>query len=287
MSASNAFTAATKRHRSGLLHGKGSGKLILGFSIVAIFVLLAIVSLLWTPYDPTGQNMSSALLAPGNAGHILGTDELGRDVFSRVMAAAAIDLPVTVICTLLPCILGTVLGLISGYYGGFPDTVIMRFGDLLQAFPQYVLMIVLVFVLGAGVPSILVSFTIVGWVIYARLARTEVMRIKESQFVMSAMTSGFSSLRIIARHIFPNVVKQIVIYLTSDLVFTVVALAAFSFLGFGIQQPTAEWGSMIASGQRYLSLNPWLVIVPGICLSVFAFGLALIGDALQDRMAHS
>lgn len=263
----------------------GSGKLVVGTGIVAAFVLAAIISRCWTPYNPLEQQASAILQAPGGA-HLLGTDELGRDELSRIMSAASIDLPIAVICTVLPCVLGTVLGLIAGYFGGVWDTIILRIGDLLQAFPQYVLMIVLVFVLGSGVPSILISFTVIGWVIYARLTRTEVMRIKESQFIMSARTSGFSSWRIIGRHIFPNIVRQVVIYLTSDLVFSVVALSAFSFLGFGIQQPTAEWGSMIAAGQKYLAFAPWLVVIPGICLSVFAFGLALIGDALQDRMAR-
>ena len=187
---------------------------------------------------------------------------------------------------MLPCILGTILGLLAGYYGGWLDTLLFRLGDLLQAFPQYVLMIVLVFILGSGVPSIVVSFTIVGWVVYARLTRTEVLRIKETQFVMAAETSGFSSLRVMGRHILPNVIRQVAIYLTSDLVFSVVALAAFSFLGFGVQQPTPEWGVMISSGQRYLNLAPWLVMVPGICLSVFAVGLALLGDAFQDKGEH-
>lgn len=262
--------------------GKVDGKLVIGLSIIALFVAVAAVSAVWTPYDPIAQDIYSALQAPSWT-HPLGTDELGRDELSRVMAAASVDLPVTAVCTILPCILGTLLGLFAGYHGGWADTVLFRLGDLMQAFPQYVLMIVLVFVLGAGVPSIVVSFTVVGWVVYARLVRTEVLRIKQAQFVMAAETSNFSSLRVMFRHILPNVVKQVAIYLTSDLVFSVVALAAFSFLGFGIQQPSPEWGSMISAGQRYLTLAPWLVMVPGVCLSVFAFGLALLGDAFQDR----
>lgn len=270
---------STRRHRH------ASGKMAVGCAIVGVFVLAALVSLVWTPYDPIAQNYEAVLLAP-SAAHPFGTDELGRDLFSRVMAASAIDLPVTVVCTVLPCILGTVLGLIAGTFGGVWDMVILRVGDLLQAFPQYVLMIVLVFVLGAGVPSLVVSFTIVGWVVYARIMRTEVLRIKESQFIMAARTSGFSTARTMFRHILPNSIRQVAIYLTSDLVFSVVALAAFSFLGFGIQQPTPEWGSLISSGQKFLGLASWLVVVPGLTLTVFAFGLALIGDALQDRMAR-
>lgn len=278
--ASRLSTVHSRRRRR-----PSTGKLVVGLAIVVVFVAAAIVSLIWTPYDPIEQDFTAVLQQP-NAAHLFGTDELGRDLFSRVMRAAAIDLPVTLVCTVLPCVLGTILGLIAGYFGKTWDMIILRVGDLLQAFPQYVLMIVLVFVLGAGVPSLIVSFTIVGWVVYARLTRTEVMRIKESQFIMAARTSGFSTERILFRHIAPNVIRQVAIYLTSDLVFSVVALAAFSFLGFGIQPPTPEWGSLISSGQKFLGLAPWLVVIPGLTLTVFAFGLALIGDALQDRMVH-
>lgn len=283
--ASSATVSAAPKLHSRKRRKPSAGKLYVGLTIVGVFVLAALVSLVWTPYDPIGQDFTAVLQQP-SATHLFGTDELGRDLFSRVMSASAIDLPVTLICTVLPCILGTILGLIAGYFGRTWDAIILRVGDLLQAFPQYVLMIVLVFVLGAGVPSLIVSFTIVGWVVYARLARTEVMRIKESQFIMAAKTSGFSTERILFRHIMPNVIRQIAIYLTSDLVFSVVALAAFSFLGFGIQPPTPEWGSLISSGQKFLGLAPWLVVIPGLTLTVFAFGLALIGDALQDRMVH-
>lgn len=261
---------------------RGRAKLVVGGAIVGLYVLAAILAPWLRPFDPLAQDVANALQGP-SAHHLLGTDELGRDVLSRLLTAARIDLPVAALATLLPCLLGTALGVVSGYVGGWFDAVVMRISDLLQAFPTYILMIVLVFSLGPGVRSLLISFTVIGWVVYARLVRSEVLRIRSSEYVLAARTAGLGPARIIVRHVLPNTVKQSVVYLTSDLVFAVTALAAFSFLGFGIQQPTPEWGSMIAAAQPYLDQQPLLTIVPGIVITVLALGFALVGDALQDR----
>lgn len=260
----------------------GGVKIIVGSVIVAVYALVAVLSPWIAPFDPLAQDITATLQSPSSE-HLLGTDELGRDVLSRIIAAAGIDLPVAALATILPFVLGTALGLFAGYVGGWADALIMRTSDLLQAFPTYILMIVLVFVLGAGIPSLLVSFTVVGWVVYARLVRGEVLRIRESGYVTAAVTMGYSTPRIVFRHVLPNVLRQSLVYLTSDFVFALTALAAFSFLGFGIQQPTPEWGAMIASAQPYLAVQPLLTVIPGVVITVLAFGFALLGDGLQDR----
>lgn len=257
-------------------------KLAVGGLIVATYVVLALLAPWLTPYDPTNQDVLNALQSPSGA-HLLGTDEAGRDVLTRLLYAARIDLPVAFAVTVLPCLLGTALGVVCGYLGGWVDAVVMRISDLLQAFPTYILMIVLVFTLGHGIRSLLIAFTVVGWVVYARLVRTEVLRIRESGYITAAVTAGFRTPRIIVRHVLPNTLRQTLIYLTSDLVFAVTALAAFSFLGFGIQQPTPEWGAMTAAAQPYISTNMSLTVLPGAVITVLALGFALVGDGLQDR----
>ncbi|WP_433830100.1 ABC transporter permease [Actinoplanes sp. CA-015351] len=257
-------------------------KLWIGAGVVGLYVLAAILAPWIAPHDPLAQDVVSALQGP-SAAHLLGTDELGRDQLSRILMAARIDLPVAALATVLPCLLGTALGVICGYFGGWFDAIVMRISDLLQAFPMYILMIVLVFSLGPGVRSLLISFTAVGWVVYARLVRAEVLRIRQTEYVTAAITAGFGAPRVIVRHVLPNTLRQTLIYLTSDLVFAVTALAAFSFLGFGIQQPTPEWGSMIAAAQPYITTQALLTVVPGLVITVLALGFALLGDALQER----
>jgi peptide/nickel transport system permease protein len=260
----------------------GRVKLVIGGLIVTTYVVLALLAPWLTSHDPTDQDVLNALQGPSSA-HLLGTDEAGRDELARLLYAARIDLPVAFLVTVLPCLRGTARGILCGYLGGGFDAVVMRVSDLLQAFPTYILMIVLVFSLGHGVRSLLIAFTVVGWVVYARLVRTEVLRIRESGYVTAAVTAGFRTPRIIVRHVLPNTLRQTLIYLTSDLVFAVTALAAFSFLGFGIQQPTPEWGAMTAAAQPYLTTNMSLTVLPGAVITVLALGFALLGDGLQDK----
>lgn len=267
----------TRRRR-----GDGRVQMIVGGAIVFVFVLVAIFAPLLAPYDPLAQDVANAL-APISPAHLLGTDELGRDAFSRVIYAARVDLPVALIGTLFPAIVGTALGLLAGYFGGVVDVIVLRVADLLQAFPSYILMIVLVFVLGPSVASLIIAFTAVGWVVYARLTRGEVLRVKESDYVTAATAAGLGHGRIMGFHVLPNTLRQSAIYFTSDLIFAVTALASFSFLGLGVQPPTPEWGNMIAAGQPYISIAPWLSVSPGLVLAVLALGLALIGDALQTE----
>lgn len=257
-------------------------KLWIGGSILAAYIVVAVLAPWLRTHDPLAQDVVNALQGP-SGGHLLGTDELGRDVFSRLVTASRLDLMLAALAVLLPCLLGSSLGLVAGYVGGWVDALVMRCSDLLQAFPTYILMIVLVFSLGPGTRSLLISFTVVGWVVYARLMRAEVVRIRSAEYVTAALTAGFSAPRIIVRHVLPNAYRQSMLYLSSDLVFAVSALAAFSFLGFGIQQPTPEWGSMIASAQPYLADAPRLTLLPGLVISVLAFALALVGDHLQER----
>jgi len=271
--------AETTRPRS---RWSGRVKLVIGLLIVATYVVLALLAPWLTSHDPTDQDVLNALQAP-SAEHPLGTDEAGRDELARLLYAARIDLPIAFLVTVLPCLLGTALGVVCGYLGGWFDALVMRISDLLQAFPTYILMIVLVFSLGHGVRSLLIAFTVVGWVVYARLVRTEVLRIREAGYITAAVTAGFRAPRIIVRHVLPNTLRQTLIYLTSDLVFAVTALAAFSFLGFGIQQPTPEWGAMTAAAQPYMTSNMSLTVLPGLVITVLALGFALLGDGLQDR----
>jgi peptide/nickel transport system permease protein len=225
------------------------------------------------------------LIAP-SGGHLFGTDELGRDELSRLIYAARADLPIAAFAVLLPCLLGTALGALAGFMGRLADLVVMRLSDLVQAFPLYILMIALVFALGPGVRSLLISFTAVGWVVYARLIRGEIMRVKGLDYVAAARVAGLSPLRILIVHIRPNAIGQTIVYAMSDLVFAILALASFSFLGLGVPPPRPEWGSMIAAGQDYIGIAWWPTVLPGIAIAGIALGLSLIGDGLQDRMRH-
>lgn len=253
-----------------------------GIGVVVVFVLVAVFAPLLAPFDPIAQDPINRLASPSST-HWLGTDELGRDVVSRLIYAARVDLPIGLLGAMLPAFLGTALGLIAGYYGRWIDAVIMRIADVVQAFPSYILVIALVAAFGQGTSSILVAFTLVAWVAYTRLVRTEVLRVRSLAYIDAAETAGLSSWRILRRHVLPNVIGQTMVYLPSDIVFATLGLAAFSFLGLGIPAPTPEWGAMIAAGQPHLSDQWWLATVPGLLIVIYGFGLSLIGDALEER----
>jgi peptide/nickel transport system permease protein len=253
-----------------------------GVALVAVIALAALVAPWLAPHDPLAQDPIDRLAAP-SASHWLGTDELGRDVFSRVMYAARVDLPVGILGAVLPAALGALLGLLAGYAGGWVDAVTMRLADVVQAFPSYILVIALVVAFGQGATSIVVAFTVLGWVAYARLVRTEVLRVRSLAYVEAAITAGLPTRTILRRHVLPNVLGSSIVFLPSDIVFATLGLAAFSFLGLGIPAPTAEWGAMISAGQPYLRDQWWLATVPGLVIVVYGLGLALLGDALEER----
>lgn len=252
-----------------------------GLAIVLGYVFIAVFAPLLAPYDPLVLHPLDAL-APPSLAHLVGTDELGRDVFSRLIFAARVDLLVGSLGALLPALVGTVLGAVAGYYGGWRDAVIMRTSDVVQAFPTYIVIIALVAVLGQGLPSILVAFTIIAWVAYARLIRTEILRVRGLDYVAAARAAGLPSTRILWLHVFPNAVGQTLVYLPSDIVLATLGLAALSFLGLGIQPPTPEWGAMIDAGQPYIRDQWWLSTVPGLVVVGFGLGLSLIGEGIEE-----
>lgn len=252
-----------------------------GCGILAVFVIVAAAAPLVAPYDPLAQDIAHALAAPSWQ-HVLGTDELGRDVLSRLVWASRVDLMIGILGAVLPAIVGTVLGALAGYFGGAVDTVVMRVSDLVQAFPSYILVIALVFVLGPGPVSILVSMTLVSWVAYVRLIRTEILRIREADYIAAARVSGFPARRVLWRHAVPNALSQSLVYIPSDIVAATLGLAALSYLGLGIQPPAPEWGAMIAEGQAYIREQWWLATVPGLVIVAFGLGLSLIGEGLES-----
>jgi peptide/nickel transport system permease protein len=264
--------------------GRLSWKLVVGASILAAFILIAILAPVIAPHRPLATNPVDTLLPPGASGHLLGTDELGRDEFSRLIYATRIDLPIALAAVLLSAVLGTLLGALAGFGGRWADMGILRTADLVQAFPIYILLIALVFALGPGARSFLVAYIVVDWVVYARLARGEIIRVKGLDYIAAARAAGLSSRRVLFVHVLPNAIGQSVIYVMSDMVFAILALAAFSFLGVGISPPTAEWGAMTATGQQFLGVAWWLTVCPGVAIALVALGLSLIGDGLQDRM---
>jgi peptide/nickel transport system permease protein len=260
-----------------------SPPLYLGAAILAVIIGLALFAPLVTPYNPINLHPAQALLSP-SAHHLLGTDELGRDVWTRLLYGARIDLEVGFLAVLFPFLLGTAIGLIAGYFGGWLDAVVMRAVDVVLAFPFFVLVIALVFILGPGTKSIYIAMTATDWVSYTWIIRGEVLGAKRHEYVLAARTLGYSRRRIMARHLLPNVITQAIVYSMSDIVFTILTIVTLGYLGLGIPPPAAEWGSMIADGQQFITTHWQLVTFPGIAVVITGIGLSLLGDGLADLL---
>lgn len=264
----------------------GTTSMAVGLSIVSLFVFAAVFGPFITPYNPSAQNLD-LLLAPPSLDHLFGTDELGRDVFSRWLAAAQLDLLLAVVATVLGAVLGVVFGLLSGYIGGWVDSFFNRLTDILQTLPGIVLLVVLLLVFGSGGQGILIALVGAGWVSYTRLTRAQVLSVRSHDYVLAARLAGLSHPRTMLRHVLPNVWLQSFVYMTSDVIIAITAIAALGYLGIGIQPPTPEWGQMIGIGQLYLRTAPWLTVIPGAMIVLLGFGLALVSDALTARIRRA
>ena len=257
--------------------------LMAGIVILVVVVGMALAAPLITSYNPITQNLSESLLGPSSH-HLLGTDQLGRDTFTRLLYGLRLDLQIAFIAVLLPFVLGTVLGSLAGYFGGWADSIIMRLVDIVLAFPFYVLIIALVFVLGPGERSIYVAILALGWVSYARIIRGEILVAKRQDYVTAARSGGLSNMRIMRRHLLPNVITQAFIYGMSDIVQDILAIVTLGFFGLGIPPPTADLGSMINDGQNFLSTHWQLTTIPGLAVVIVGLGLSLVGDGLADLL---
>lgn len=254
-----------------------------GIAVLGLVFLLVILAPLLTPSDPITQDLSGILLPPSPQ-HPLGTDHLGRDVWSRLLYGGRIDLIIGIGAVVTPFLVGTLVGSIAGYYGGKIDVFVTGIMDMVMAFPYYVLIIALVFVLGAGIPSIFIAMALVAWVSYARIVRAEVLSAKEREYVLATRAAGFGDMRILFRHILPNSITQAIVYAMSDIVVIVVGVVTLSYLGLGIPPPTPEWGAMIASGQTFITTQWQLATVPGLAVVLVGLSFALIGDGIAELL---
>jgi peptide/nickel transport system permease protein len=283
VSAASLVTVAPERAEARKAGWYRQPALLAGLILLAVILFMVIGAPLLTSYNPITQDLNATLSGP-SAHHLLGTDQLGRDTWSRLLYGGRVDLQVAFIAVLFPFVLGTILGSLAGYFGGWVDLIIMRVVDIVVAFPFYVLIIALVFVLGPGERSIYIAITVVGWVSYARIIRGEILVAKRQEYVLAAQSGGLSNLRIMGRHLLPNVITQAIIYAMSDIVQDILAIVTLSYLGLGIQPPTPDWGSMIANGQNFLTTHWQLTTLPGLAVVITGLALSLIGDGLADLL---
>jgi len=258
-----------------------SPTLLAGCTITALIVLAAILAPLISPDGPDQQDLYH-ILSGFSGHHPLGTDELGRDELSRLLFAGRTDLKVGALAVIFPFCFGTLVGTLAGYYGGLVDSIVMRIVDVVIAFPFYVLVIGLVFVVGPGQRGIYVAFAVADWVVYARTIRASTLIVREADYVAAARTGGIGDLRILARHVLPNTITQAIVYVMNDIVLVIVAVVTLGYLGLGVQPPTPDWGAMISDGQEFLTTRWTLSTIPGIAVVLTGLGLSLIGDGLAD-----
>src|SRR4051794_29237678 len=254
-----------------------------GISILGVIVLIAIAAPLVTTHDPTQQDLLHTLAGPSWS-HPLGTDDLGRDVWSRLVYGARIDLRVAFIAVFFSFVIGTIIGLLSGYYGGTVDTFAGWLVNVVVAFPFYVLIIALVFTLGPGTRNIYIAIILVGWVSYTRIIRGEVLVAKRREYVLAARAAGFSDARVLSRHPLPNVVTQAIVFARSDVVLHILPIVTPRYLRPRVQPPTPDWGRMAADGQTFLTTHWELSTIPGIAIIITALGLSLLADGLADLL---
>jgi peptide/nickel transport system permease protein len=256
-----------------------------GVAIVGVVALAAIFAPLIAPYDPNAQNLLASFESP-SWHHLFGTDNLGRDVFSRVVYAGRVDFQIAIITTYVPLVTGMLVGAVAGYFGSWPDSFIMRLVDVVIAFPFLILVIAILAIVGPGLTGLYIAVLAVGWSIYARLTRAEMLVLREQQFMLAAQALGFSRQRIILRHAMPNLLRPNLVFSMADFVLNILLVASLSYLGLGVQPPTPEWGAIVADGQNFLLNAWWITTLTGLVIVIVGVGLSLIGDGLAERMGE-
>jgi len=253
--------------------------LVIGAGLLALILLASIFAGWLSPYDPLDQNLRNTLQPPGWA-HPFGTDNFGRDIFSRVLHAAKLDLMIGFLCVVFPWALGIALGGIAGYFGGIADTIIMRVVDTFSAFPFLIMVIGIIAILGPGLTSLYIALTLAGWSMYARIVRAEVLVVRQSEYVLAARALGFSHARIMFRHILPNIITPTIIFAMTDIVLVILSTTSLSFLGLGVQPPAPEWGIIISEGKGFILTAWWMVTLPGLAIVLVGLALSLFGDGV-------
>jgi peptide/nickel transport system permease protein len=257
---------------------------LIGVIIVGLFLFLAAFGQLLAPHDPYAADITNSKLLAPSLTHPFGTDELGRDVMSRIMTGTRISVQVALIVLGFAVVFGTIVGLIAGYFGGWIDEVLMRVTDMFLAFPALILAVAIAASLGRNLRNTMIALATVFWPWYARLVRAQVLSIKEREFVQAAHSIGMSNTRIMMRHILPNAASVIIIQVTLDVGYAILATSSLSFIGLGAQPPSPEWGTMMSTARNYFRDAWWYMAFPGLALTLTVLAFNLLGDGLQDAL---
>ena len=277
--------AARLRRRAASERRWASLTLWLGIGIVAAIVFLCFAAPLLGFVDPNAQDLSK-VLQPPSLEHPFGTDTLGRDILTRVLYGGRIDLTFAFVTTIIPFALGALVGAVAGYRGGWVDTTVNRLVDTVVAFPFIVLILAIVAIAGPGLTGAYIGVFAVGWALYARLTRGEMLVEREREYILAAKTLGYSNSRIVFRHALPNVLRASIVFSMADIVLNILLLTALSYLGLGVSPPTPEWGALVAEGQDVLLTAWWVATLPGLVIVLVGVGFSLIGDGIADRFGR-
>jgi peptide/nickel transport system permease protein len=253
-----------------------------GLIIVGILLVVAALAPLIAPHDPLTQDLTRRLLPPGTPGNILGTDDFGRDILSRIIYGARITLYIIALVAVTAPVLGLLIGTVAGYFGGWIDAALMRLTDIFLAFPRLILALALVAVLGPGIENAVLAIALTAWPPYARVARAETLTVRSSDYIAAIRLQGASAPRIIAGHVVPMCLPSVIIRVTLDMAGVILIAAGLGFLGLGVLPPTPEWGLMISSGRKYLFEQWWVATMPGLAIFIVSLGFNLLGDGLRD-----
>mgnify|MGYP004517302833 CR=1 FL=1 len=253
-----------------------------GLLVAVLVVVLSILSPAIITFDPTANDLIHRLNPPGIDGHVMCTDQLGRDIFSRLLIGSRYSLLIALIVVATAAVIGTFLGLVSGYFGGKIDTIIMRISEIFLSIPQLILGIAVMAILGPSIPNLLLVLIVSSWTQYCKLARNNVLVQKNMDYVHASQVMGAGKLHIMLTQIFPNITTPLLITISQQFGMIIMMEASLSFLGLGIQQPTPSWGNMIADGRTFLTTAPWMVIAPGAALMVTVLAFNFLGDGLRD-----
>lgn len=253
-----------------------------GLVIVGLLLIVALLAPWIAPHDPFVQNLGNRLKPPGTPGYLLGTDDFGRDILSRIIHGARITLYIIALVAVTAPVLGLLVGTVSGYFGGWIDAVLMRLTDIFLAFPRLILALALVAVLGPGIENAVLAIALTAWPPYARIARAETLTVRNSDYIAAIRLQGASAPRIIAGHVVPMCLPSVIIRVTLDMAGVILIAAGLGFLGLGVQPPLPEWGLMISSGRKFLFEQWWVATMPGLAIFIVSLGFNLLGDGLRD-----